>query len=185
MKNKNINYNESIVLGGGCFWCLDAGYRLISGVNNVIPGYADGKTFNPSYNDVSTGNTGHAEVVKVEFDNSKITLNDILDIFWAIHNPTTRNRQGNDIGSQYRSIILWTDKSQLSTINDSVARVSLLWNDPITTEVKELRTFYSAEEEHQNYFQKHPDRAYCQVIINPKLAKLKMKFADRLKAINS
>lgn len=171
---------ESIVLGGGCFWCLDAGFRLIKGVLNVSSGFAGGHTVNPTYYDVVDGVTGHAEVVKVAFDTSVILLNDILDIFWTMHNPTTLNRQGHDVGSQYRSIILFNNQEQEKIINESIESISKYWNDPITTEVSKLKEFYKAEEEHQNFFQKHPDMAYCQVIINPKLNKLREKFESKL-----
>ncbi len=171
---------ESIVLGGGCFWCLDAGFRLIRGVLNVSSGFAGGHTVNPTYYDVVDGATGHAEVVKVSFDTNVILLNDILDIFWTMHNPTTLNRQGHDVGSQYRSIILFNNQEQEKIINESIESISKYWNDPITTEVSKLKEFYKAEEEHQNFFQKHPDMAYCQVIINPKLNKLREKFESKL-----
>jgi peptide-methionine (S)-S-oxide reductase len=172
---------ESIVLGGGCFWCLDAGYRLIEGIESVTSGFAGGQMQNPTYYDVTSGKTGHAEVVKVDFDSKKISLEDVLDIFWAMHDPTTKDRQGNDVGSQYRSTILYTDEGQLDVIKKSIESITLLWDDPIVTEVKKLATFYPAEEEHQNYFQKNPERGYCQVIINPKLAKLRAKFTERVK----
>ncbi len=173
--------SESIVLGGGCFWCLDAGYRLIKGVTKVTSGYAGGHTQNPTYYDVSGGSTGHAEVVKVEFDPVIISLGDVLDIFWAMHNPTTLNYQGYDKGSEYRSIILFNSQAQEKLIKNSITEVAKLWDEPIVTEVAPLEFFYPAEEEHQNYFQKHPEQGYCQVIINPKLAKLRQKFTDRLK----
>lgn len=172
---------QSIVLGGGCFWCLDAGYRLIAGVTDVISGYAGGTTTDPDYYKVATGLTGHAEVVKVIFDSSIISLEDILDIFWAMHNPTTLNYQGYDKGTNYRSIILYSDKEQKKLIDISLQEVAKLWDDPIVTEVKKLKTFYPAEEEQQNFFQKQPGAGYCQVIINPKLSKLRQKFQSKLK----
>jgi len=172
---------ESIVVGGGCFWCLDAGFRLVSGVVDVTSGFAGGHTVDPTYYDVIDGKTGHAEVVKVEFDTSKIVLSDILDIFWVMHNPTTLNRQGNDIGPQYRSIILFNNQAQANIIKESLASISEQWSGPITTEIAKLTIFYEAEDEHQNFFQKHPNMAYCQVIINPKLAKLRKKFSTHLK----
>lgn len=171
----------TIVLGGGCFWCLDAGYKLIEGVEKVVCGYAGGTTNNPDYFSVATGQTGHAEVVQVTFDTGKISLSDILDIFWAMHDPTTPNRQGADVGTEYRSIILYTDGLQEPIITQSLAQVAKLWDDPIVTEVAELQKFYEAEPEHQDYFTTHPEVAYCQVVINPKLAKLRAKFSSRLK----
>ena len=172
---------QSIVLGGGCFWCLDAGYRLIEGVTAVTSGYAGGKSPDPDYYSVASGATGNAEVVKVTFDSSVISLEDVLDIFWAMHNPTTLNRQGNDVGTQYRSVIFVQSESQKDIANESMQRVAKLWEDPVITEIATLDHFYEAESEHQNYFEKHPDMAYCQVIINPKLAKLREKFASRIK----
>lgn len=173
---------ESVVLGGGCFWCLDASYKLIKGVSEVISGYAGGDTENPDYYSVASQTTGHAEVVQVTFDTSIISLEDILDIFWAIHDPTTPNRQGNDVGPEYRSIILYTDEKQKQIVEKSVVQAQKLWNDPVVTEVSQLEMFYPAEDYHQDYFAKNPEQGYCQVIINPKLAKLLQKFADRIKA---
>lgn len=171
---------ETIVLGGGCFWCVEASYQLIRGVRKVTPGYAGGTDHHPDYYRVASGVTGHAEVVQVVFDPTVISLLDVLDIFWAIHDPTTVGRQGNDVGSQYRSVILYTDAQQLPVIEQSVQAAAQLWPNPIVTEVKALETFYEAEPEHHNYFKNHPEQAYCQVIINPKLRKLKQKFAAKL-----
>ena len=174
-------HTESIVLGGGCFWCLDASYRLIDGVERVESGYAGGHVKNPTYDQVCTGSTGHAEVVKVTYDPKVITLKDIFEIFWALHDPTTPNRQGNDSGPQYRSIILYANEAQKKVAEASKAAAAGVWNDPIITEIEPLETFYMAEQEHQDYFAHHPESAYCQVIINPKLAKLRKKFAARIK----
>lgn len=171
---------ESIVLGGGCFWCVEAAYQLIRGVSQVLPGYAGGSVTHPTYEQVTTGTTGHAEVVKVQFDPGMISLDDILDIFWAIHDPTTPDRQGHDIGPQYRSVILFENAQQKEVIDASLQQVSSLWPDPIVTEVAPLKAFYEAEPEHHNYFQSHPEQAYCQVVINPKLSKLRTKFASKL-----
>lgn len=172
---------ESIVLGGGCFWCLDASFRLIVGIKNVVSGFAGGAVANPSYYDVISGETGHAEVVKIEYDPSVIKLEEILDIFWAMHDPTTHNKQGNDVGPQYRSIILYDNGHQLKIIKKSLTEVAKLWNNPVVTEISELDIFYPAEQEHQDFFKKHPELAYCQVIINPKLSKLRTKFSTLLK----
>lgn len=172
---------ESIVLGGGCFWCLDAGFRLINGVVDVTSGFAGGHTLNPSYYEVVNGTTGHAEVVKVDFDNSIIVLKDILNIFWAMHDPTTLNRQGHDIGPQYRSIILYYDISQKSVVEKSISETTKLWDNPIVTQIAKLDIFYPADDEHQNFFNKHPEMAYCQVVINPKLAKLRTAYTSHLK----
>lgn len=173
--------SETIVLGGGCFWCLEAAYQLIDGVEKVIPGYAGGTTDNPTYEDVVSHSTGHAEVVEVTFDTSKLSLKDVLEIFWTIHDPTTLNRQGNDVGEQYRSIILYKTVEQKASAEKSIVAAQKLWDDPIVTEVTPLKKFYEAEPEHHNYFVNHPEAAYCQVIINPKLAKLRAKFASRIK----
>lgn len=173
---------ESIVLGGGCFWCLDASYRLIKGVLHVESGYAGGHLKNPSYDQVCTGTTGHAEVVRVTFDPAEITLQDILDIFWALHDPTTLNQQGNDIGEQYRSVIFYSSEEQRLIAEASMKEAAHLWDDPIVTDIEPLEEFYIAEESQQDFFEKNPTFAYCQVIINPKLAKLRKKFADRIKS---
>ena len=172
---------ETIVLGGGCFWCLDAIYRRVEGVEKVVSGYAGGHTTNPDYWQVASTTTGHAEVVHVMFNPSVIGLTDILDIFWAMHDPTTKDRQGHDIGPEYRSIILYTNAEQKRVIDASLQAAQKLWPNPIVTEIKPLENFYEAEEEHQDYFRKNPNQGYCQVIINPKLAKLRKKFASRIK----
>lgn len=172
---------ESIVLAGGCFWCLDAAFRLINGVSEVVCGYAGGTADTADYYKVGSGTTGHAEVVRVHFDTSIISLVDILDIFWVIHNPTTLNRQGNDQGPQYRSAIFYQDGQQKSTALESINKVQRLWPDPIVTELAPLKAFYPAEEYHQDYFNKNPSQGYCQIIINPKLKKLREHFASRLK----
>lgn len=173
--------SESIVLGGGCFWCLEASYQLINGIESVVPGYAGGHTENPDYYSVASKTTGHAEVVKVDFDPKIISLDEVLDVFWVIHDPTTKDRQGNDVGPQYRSIILFNNSRQKQVVDESITGVKQLYDNPIITEVMELDKFYEAEEEHHDYFKKHPDMAYCQVIINPKLKKLREKFQAKLK----
>lgn len=177
----NKTDSESIVLGGGCFWCLEAVYQRVRGVEQVSNGYSGGQTPQPDYQSVSSSNTGHAEVVKVDFDPNVVTLEQILDIFWQIHDPTTPNRQGNDVGSQYRSIILYANEKQKAVIDKSLKTAANVWSNPIVTEVKPLEVFYQAEVYHQNYFDNHPEQAYCQVVINPKLTKLNTKFADLVK----
>lgn len=172
---------ESIVLGGGCFWCLDALYRRVRGVVSSTVGYAGGDRADPTYWDLHSGNNNHAEVVKVEFNPSEIELKTILEIFWAMHDPTTRNQQGHDIGPEYRSIILYGSEEQKQAIDVSIESIAKkLWDKPLTTEIKPLDKFWPAEEEHQDYFNKNPEQAYCQIIINPKVAKLKQKFAHLL-----
>lgn len=173
---------QSIVLGGGCFWCLDAAYRRVKGVEQVVSGYAGGHWPNPTYERVVSGTTGHAEVVEVTFDPQVITLKTILDIYWTIHNPTTLNRQGNDVGTQYRSIILYNSPAQHAEIEKSIQEIAVpLWGENITTEIVPLEKFYPSEDYHQDYFNKNPEQGYCQVIINPKLQKLTNKFAQLLK----
>jgi peptide-methionine (S)-S-oxide reductase len=172
---------EKIVLGGGCFWCLEASYAMVRGVVRVSPGYAGGHDDHPTYYTVCQGSTGYAEVVEVVFDSSVITLSQILEIFWTVHDPTTLNKQGNDVGTEYRSIILCTTEDQLDVVQQSLSRNQRYWPQPIVTQVNMLHEFYPAEEEHSGYFSKHPERAYCQLVINPKLEKLQAKFADLLK----
>lgn len=169
---------ETIILGGGCFWCLEAIYQRVKGVETVINGYAGGESQNPTYETVCSGQTGHAEVVKVSFDTKQIPLKTILQIFWAAHNPTTLNRQGNDIGTQYRSAIFYQTKAQGQAAEASLKHDGQpLWKDKIVTEIKPLEVFYPAEPYHQNYFNNHPEQAYCQLIINPKLQNVRKQFA--------
>ena len=175
---------ETAVLGGGCFWCLEAAFQEIAGVVRVVSGYAGGHKANPTYEQVCAGNTGHAEVVQVDYDANIITYTDILDIFWSLHNPTTPDRQGNDVGPQYRSLILYVTDQQREQAEASRSQTQKLWPEPIVTEILPLDTFYPAEDYHQNYFVNHPEQAYCQIVINPKLVKLRQKFRARLKAIN-
>lgn len=172
---------DSIVLGGGCFWCLDALYRRVKGVIDVTSGYAGGDQQRPTYEQVCTGLTNHAEVIKVTFNPLEISLDTLLDIFWAMHDPTTKNQQGNDVGTQYRSAIYYISNDQKAIIDSSIERTAKkLWAKPLTTEIKPLDTFWPAEEYHQDYFNKNPEQGYCQIIINPKVAKLKKKFAHLL-----
>lgn len=173
---------ETIVLAGGCFWCLDAAYKLIHGVTAVVSGYAGGSKADADYYKVSSGTTGHAESVKITYDASIISLQEILDIFWAIHDPTTRNRQGHDVGPQYRSAIFYANQTQQHIAEESISSIQALWDDPIVTELVPLEAFYPAEAYHQDYFANNPEQAYCQVIINPKLQKLRQKFAERIRS---
>ncbi|TMC49795.1 MAG: peptide-methionine (S)-S-oxide reductase MsrA [Chloroflexi bacterium] len=172
---------ELATLGGGCFWCLDAAYRRIDGVTGVVSGYAGGSRPNPTYQQVCTGATGHAEVVQVEFDPEVISYGDILDIFWSIHDPTTKDRQGGDVGTQYRSVIFTRDDAQAATARASRDAIQQAWPRPVVTEVEPLSAFYPAEEYHQDYFARNPQQGYCQAVINPKLAKLRQHHAARLK----
>jgi peptide-methionine (S)-S-oxide reductase len=170
---------ETIVLGGGCFWCLDAAYKLVRGVTKVEQGYAGGTLANPTYAQVCTGTTGHAEVVRVTFESSVVRLEDILDIFWTIHDPTTLNRQAYDVGTEYRSIILYCDDAQKEIAENSKQAAQKIWNNSIVTEIKQLDQFYPAEDYQNDYEINRPD--YCNIIINPKLAKLRQKFSSLLK----
>jgi len=177
-----VQTNESIVLGGGCFWCLEALYQRVKGIDEVISGYAGGTSENPSYWDLHKPDNTHAEVVQVTFDPKVIDLKTILTIFWSLHDPTTPNQQGADIGAEYRSIILYSNSEQIQTIESVQSTIAQpLWKDPIVTEVRPLEVFWPAEPEHQDYFNKHPDQAYCQIVINPKVSKLKQKFAYLLR----
>lgn len=171
----------SYVLGGGCFWCLDAVFRRVRGVTNTECGYAAGNTRSPNYYQVASGSTGHAEVVRVTFDEKIISANIILAIYFTIHDPTTPNRQGADIGSQYRSIMLYTDDSQKDTFSSAVKQAGTVWDNPIVTELKPLDTFYLAEEEQQDYFDKNPEAGYCSIVIAPKIVKARHIYKQWLK----
>ncbi len=171
-----MNQTESIVLGGGCFWCLDAAYRQIKGVKQVTSGYSGGNIPNPTMEQVYWGDTNHAEVVKVDFDPSVISLKTILEIFWTIHDPTTLNRQNYDVGTEYRSVIFYSNDEQLSAATQSREEAKQVWGDKIVTEISKLDAFYPAEDDQQNFFEKYPEKAYCQIIINPKLKKLRENF---------
>ena len=164
---------ESIVLGGGCFWCTDAAYKLLPGVTHVTCGYAGGTERNPTYEDICAHVTGHAEVVKVDFDPAVVSLASVIDYFWAVHNPTQVGGQGNDEGPQYRSIILYADAAQKAAAESSRAEAQKSFRDPITTEIVPLTKFWPAEGYHQDYFAKNPDAGYCRFVIAPKIKKLK------------
>ncbi|MCI4322966.1 MAG: peptide-methionine (S)-S-oxide reductase MsrA [Thermoplasmata archaeon] len=172
---------ELATLGGGCFWCTEAVFSGARGVLRVRPGYAGGATRNPTYEEVCTGQTGHAEVIQIEFDPAKISYRDILTIFFHTHDPTTKNRQGGDSGTQYRSVILVHSPEQQQVAQELIRDLTAekLWTGPIVTEVVPYTTFYVAEEYHHAYYKKNPERGYCQMIIAPKLAKFRHEFADR------
>jgi peptide-methionine (S)-S-oxide reductase len=170
-------------LGGGCFWCLEAVYQQLKGVHGVKSGYAGGHVDNPTYKQVCGGDTGHAEVVQVEYDPATITFEDLLRVFFAIHDPTTKDRQGADVGPQYRSIILHHDDEQKAgaeRIIDEVANAGV-WDDPIVTQVVPLDRFWPAEDYHDDYFARNGNQPYCQVVIAPKVAKFRKQFVDRLR----
>jgi peptide-methionine (S)-S-oxide reductase len=170
---------DSVVLGGGCFWCLDASYKLLPGVTHITCGYAGGTTENPTYRDVCTEETGHAEVVKVDYDASKVSLEKVLAYFWQVHDPTQVGGQGHDMGSQYRSIILYSDEAQESAAEKSRALAQKAFSEPITTQIVPLRRFWPAEDYHQDYFEKHPNEGYCTFVIRPKVEKLKHLLESR------
>lgn len=174
---------EIATLGGGCFWCLEAIYQDIKGVQQVVSGYAGGHVPNPSYKAVCAETTGHAEVTQITFDPNVISYEDILYIFWRIHDPTTLNRQGADVGTQYRSIILTHDETQKQIAERSLLEVDAadLWSNPIVTEIVPLTTFYAAEAYHQNYYNDNSNQPYCRFVIDPKVKKFRKAFADRLK----
>jgi len=166
--------SEIATLGGGCFWCVEAVFQRIEGVISVKPGYAGGNVKNPTYKQICTGNTGHAEVAKIEFDTSKITYSQILNVFWQSHDPTTLNRQGNDVGTQYRSVIFFHNESQEEIAKKSKvdADKSGYWDNEIVTEVTFLNNYYDAEDYHDNYYNNNPNQPYCLFVIKPKLDKL-------------
>jgi peptide-methionine (S)-S-oxide reductase len=177
---KGVNL-QSITFGNGCFWCLEAELQRIKGVTKITSGYAGGTVSNPTYEQVSTGTTGHAEVVQAEFDADIISLDDMLRIFWTTHNPTTLNRAGNDTGPQYRSIILYANDEQRVAAEKTKAQQQANWDDPIITQIVPLDHFWPAEADEQNYYNRHPESAYCAFVINPKLQKLKMGLKSLLK----
>jgi len=179
----STNNHAVATLGGGCFWCLEAVYERVEGVTTVTSGYAGGHVPNPSYRQVCNGTTGHAEVVQLEYDPAVITYRDLLEIFFTIHDPTTKNRQGADVGPQYRSIILYHDADQQSTAKAVIDELEAerMFDDSIVTEVEPLDTFYRAEAHHQNYYENNSGQPYCQAVIAPKVSKLRKKHADRLK----
>lgn len=178
------NLLETAVFGGGCFWCTEAVFERLKGVESVMPGYAGGAMEHPNYNYVSTGTTGHAEVIKVEYDPAQIKYKDLLNVFFAMHDPTTLNRQGNDVGTQYRSVIYYASEEQKTEAEKYIDELEAenVFSAPIVTEVKPLEKFSEAEDYHQSYYQKNPDKPYCQLIIDPKVAKLRQKFANLLKS---
>ncbi|HKK49715.1 MAG TPA: peptide-methionine (S)-S-oxide reductase MsrA [Alkalispirochaeta sp.] len=163
---------QSIILGGGCFWCVEAVYRRLPGVISAESGYAGGHIENPTYKQICTGKTGHAEVVRVTYDTNETSLSEILDWFWKAHDPTTRNRQGADVGPQYRSSIMVSDEEQRATAERSKAAAQAQFSDPIVTEIVTADTFYPAEDYHRDFYDSNPRQGYCRMVIEPKLKKL-------------
>lgn len=177
-----MNDEENVFFGGGCFWCTEAVFQALRGVKSVTSGYAGGTTANPTYEEVSSGQSGHAEVIRVEYDPQVISYNDLLSVFFALHDPTTLNAQGGDQGTRYRSIILYTSPQQQKVAEEFIKELTeaKTFDAPIVTEMKPLDKFYEAEEYHKNYYRNNPDKPYCQVVINPKIAKLRQNFSKLL-----
>jgi peptide-methionine (S)-S-oxide reductase len=177
------NHLETTTLGGGCFWCVEAIYQDVKGVHSVVSGYAGGHVKNPTYEQVCTKTTGHAEVTQLAFDPDVISFEDILYIFWRTHDPTTLNRQGADVGPQYRSVIFYHDDEQKRTAEKSKAETdaSNLWKDPIVTEISPITEFYKAEDYHQNFYRSNPYQPYCRAVIDPKVRKFRKSFQEKLK----
>ncbi len=175
---------ELATLGGGCFWCLEAVYKELRGVELVASGYAGGRVVNPTYREVCEGTTGHAEVVQLTFDPAAVSYRELLEVFFTIHDPTTPNRQGGDVGTQYRSAVFYHTDAQRETAREVIAELSAagVWDAPVVTEVVPLETFYPAEDYHQDYFERNPSQPYCRAVVAPKVAKFRKHFLERLKA---
>jgi len=171
---------KALIVGGGCFWCTEAVFELLRGVSDVESGYANGHTLNPTYRDICTGETGHAEVIKITYDDTVITVDTLLDIFFAVHNPTTLNYQGADRGTQYRSTILYTDEETREAAEAAMEAAQKDYSDPIVTVIEPLDTYYPAEAYHQDYYRQNQMQGYCMAVIPPKLAKLKAKFGKEM-----
>ncbi len=173
---------ETATLGGGCFWCIDTIFRELTGVEKVESGYAGGRMPNPTYHDVCSGMTGHAEVVQVTFDPSMLSFRDLLGVFFTVHDPTTQDRQGPDVGTQYRSIVLYHSEEQRETAKQVIDELTRdkVWDDPIVTQLVPFTTFYSAEKYHQDYYSQNQNQPYCQIVIAPKVAKFRKAYLDRL-----
>ncbi len=181
---KVINMNKEVAtLAGGCFWCLEAVYDDLKGVESVESGYAGGSLVNPTYEQVCTGRTGHAEVVQITFDPDVVAFKDLLDVFFTIHDPTTLNRQGNDVGTQYRSAIFYHSPEQKAAAEETISELEAarVWTAPIVTQVVPFTAFYKAENYHQEYFANNPNQPYCRVVVAPKVAKFRKHYLERLK----
>ena len=174
---------EVATLAGGCFWCTEAAFSIIKGVERIEPGYTGGVVLNPTYEQVSTGSTGHAEAAQIFFDPKVITFREILEIFFTMHDPTSLNRQGGDVGTQYRSAIFYHNQAQQETAEKLIGELNHegIWDKPIVTAVEPLKAFYKAETYHKDYYKKHPKEPYCQAVIAPKIAKLQQRFIDKIK----
>ena len=177
----NQSATEVALLGGGCFWCLEAVYLEVRGVSKVESGYMGGHDPNPTYEEVCGGASGHAEIVRLEFDPAVISYHDLLEVFFTIHDPTTLNRQGNDVGTQYRSVIFYNSPEQEASARKVIAEMANVWDGAIVTEVQPAATWYKAEDYHQDYFRQHPLQGYCAFVVAPKVVKFRKTFTDRLK----
>jgi len=179
----NMSNLETITIGGGCYWCVEAVYEKLNGVQSVVSGFAGGKTANPSYEEVSSGRTGYAEVVQVTYDKTITNLDEIFRVFFTVHDPTTLNRQGADVGTQYRSVIFFKDETQKVAAQNIIAALkkAKVYDSPIVTTLEPFIQFYKAENYHQNYYQNNKNQPYCQMVIQPKLAKFEKVFKDKLK----
>jgi len=178
-----VPQREVATLAGGCFWCLEAAFQDLKGVEKVQSGYSGGRVANPSYEDVCTGTTGHAEVVQITFDPAVVSFNDLLHVFFTIHDPTTLNRQGADVGTQYRSAVFYHSPEQKAATERVIKELAAehVWDSPVVTEVKPLEAFYPAEEYHRDYFRRNPNQGYCSAVIAPKVAKVRKLYLDKLK----
>jgi peptide-methionine (S)-S-oxide reductase len=174
---------KQAIFGAGCFWCIEAVFNQLKGVINVMPGYAGGHIKNPAYREICEGRTGHAEVIRIVYDADEIGYEELLEVFWYVHNPTTLNRQGNDIGTQYRSVVFYHDDEQRVLAEAYMKKVDIsgAFEDSIVTEIAPLTTYYAAESDHKDYYERNPSQGYCLAVVRPKVEKFKVAFADRLK----
>jgi peptide-methionine (S)-S-oxide reductase len=182
-KTKSASNLETITLGGGCYWCVEAVYENLDGVKSVVSGFSGGKVANPTYEEVCTGTTGHAEVVQITYDKTKTDINEIFQVFFTVHDPTTLNRQGADVGTQYRSVIFYKNAEQKNAAESIIAELNKakIYNSPIVTKVEPFKVFYKAEDYHQNYYANNKSQPYCKMVIQPKIEKFEKVFKDKLK----
>jgi peptide-methionine (S)-S-oxide reductase len=182
-KTKSASKLETITLGGGCYWCVEAVYENLDGVKSVVSGFSGGKVTNPTYEEVCTGTTGHAEVVQITYDKTKTDINEIFQVFFTVHDPTTLNRQGADVGTQYRSVIFYKNAEQKNAAESIIAELNKakVYNSPIVTKVEPFKVFYKAEDYHQNYYANNKNQPYCKMVIQPKIEKFEKVFKDKLK----
>ena len=182
-KTKSASNLETITLGGGCYWCVEAVYENLDGVKSVVSGFSGGKVANPTYEEVCTGTTGHAEVVQITYDKTKTDINEIFQVFFTVHDPTTLNRQGADVGTQYRSVIFYKNEEQKKAAQSIIAELNKakVYNSPIVTKIEPFKVFYKAEDYHQNYYANNKSQPYCKMVIQPKIEKFEKVFKDKLK----